>query len=83
MTGKRKLGALFSPMSNLNQIATDYIFGSEHADLIIYRKDFGTKFKLDGWASGMQKNAHLVAFTAYESWKWVAGLGGTPLACQC
>jgi len=46
----------------MNQIATDYIFGSDHPDLIVYRKDFGTKFEMDRWAEGIKTRCDLAGF---------------------
>lgn len=49
-------------MKNLNQIALDYIYGSDHPDLCIYRKDFGTKFDMDHWCKGIKSHCDLAGF---------------------
>ncbi len=45
--------------SQLRQIITDYVHGSDHPDLVVYRRDFGTKFDLDRWIETMERNCNL------------------------
>ena len=44
------------------QIVTDYIHGSEHPDLVVYRKDFETKFDIARWIAGIRTSCGLGNF---------------------
>ncbi len=48
--------------AQLKETVQSYIYGSEHPDLQIYRKDFGTKFDLGNWLSSMRARCELGGF---------------------
>lgn len=50
------------PHDQLKNIVTDYVYGSDHPDLVVYRKDFGTKFDMDRWANRMAERCSLGNF---------------------
>ena len=49
--------------ADAKKIVTKYIHGSEHPDLVVYRRDFDTKFDFDRWFAGIQNNCRLGNFT--------------------
>ena len=40
----------------------DYVYGSDHPDLTVYRADFGTKFSVDWWLDGIMARCRLAGF---------------------
>lgn len=46
----------------LKESVESYIYGSDHPDLQVYRKDFGIKFNIDYWLAGMQTRCELGGF---------------------
>lgn len=50
------------PQAQIKQIVTDYVFGSEHPDLVVYRRDFGSKFDMDRWIKSIEHRCQLGSF---------------------
>lgn len=48
--------------TELKEIVKSYIYGSDHPDLQIYRKDFDTKFDLGTWLASMRSRCELGGF---------------------
>jgi len=46
----------------IRQILNDYIYGSQHPDLVVYRRDFGTKFTFENWLTWMRSRCKLGGF---------------------
>ena len=46
----------------MQQVLKDYVFGSEHPDLVVYRQDFDTKFDYDHWERGIRNQCELAGF---------------------
>ncbi len=46
----------------LVDVITAYVHGSDHPDLMVYRKDFGTKFDIDRWAAILAQRCRLGDF---------------------
>lgn len=49
-------------MADIGRIITDYVHGSDHPDLMVYRKDFGSKFEVERWADLIAKRCDLAGF---------------------
>ena len=48
--------------SEIKQIVTDYIKGSDHPDLLVYARDFDTKFDFRRWLASMRSHCELGNF---------------------
>lgn len=57
-----------------------YIYGSDHPDLEVYRKDFDTKFDIDYWLTGMLARCELGGFRGKRILEVGCGFGWDAVA---
>lgn len=48
--------------ADMARIVTEYVHGSDHPDLVVYRKDFETKFDVRRWVREIRRRCELGAF---------------------
>ena len=61
--------------ADIKRIVTDYTHGSEHPDLVVYRRDFDTKFDFDRWFTGIQNTCGLGNFAGKRILEVGCGFG--------
>jgi SAM-dependent methyltransferase len=48
--------------ATIARVVTEYIHGSDHPDLVVYRRDFGSKFDAPRWVGEIRRRCELGAF---------------------